>query len=231
MERAEPARTKARPSGFTFIEILVVMSIIVVLAGMVMVGVPYVREQGRRTESLSNVRGLALLLSGQSQQKRAWPPFDGKNFLLSLVATGEVDARRPDNLKVFFSPGDTKYTWQEKVQIDGAKRYKDITLQSLKSGTGDFKDLTSYAGRLNTRDECRITPDKESMVVPLVCDDDDGNLHHPKGLIMAFTDGSAQFKDWSDLGMQAGPEEVDGDVEPFLGDDARSEDLKCMSSE
>lgn len=215
-----------RQAGFTFIEILVVMSIIVVLAGMVAVAVPWMQERGRQTESISNVKNLVTLLAGRAMDKRTWPPYDGKGFTLSLVATNDVDIRNRNNLKTFFSPGDRRLLF-DTVEV---ARYKEVTQQALRSGGADFHELTSYAGRRNHTDEFVVTPDKESMVVPVICDDDFGNLHHPKGLVMGFTDGASRFVEWADLDMPP-PEEVDNDVEPFLGDDASVEELRGLASE
>ena len=81
---------KRREAGFSFIEVLVVMGIIVVLMGMVAVIVPRAQEKARQTESINNVRSMAVLFSERSIRKH-WPKYDGKNFVLSLVAMGVVD--------------------------------------------------------------------------------------------------------------------------------------------
>ena len=82
----------------------------------------------------------------------------------------------------------------------------------------DVHDLTSYAGRRNTDRTHLITGDKIKMGVPVLCDDDDGPIHDPDGLVIAFTDGSARHYEWADLGME--PPEKPDDPAPFLGDDA-----------
>ena len=212
-----------RESGFTFIEILVVMGIIVVLMGMVAVIVPRAQEKARQTESINNVRNMAIIFSERSIKKH-WPPYDGKNFILSLVALKLVDIRNPDNLAIFFSPGD------EWITLDKAtpERFSDVTKQALKSGQ-DFHELTSYAGRRNADRDYHITSDRMKMVVPIICDDDEGALHHPDGLVMGFTDGAAKFVEWEDLEM-APPEDAN-DPEPFLGDNATVEKLRALSSE
>ena len=212
-----------REAGFTFIEILVVMGIIVVLMGMVAVIVPRAQEKAKQTESINNVRNMAIIFSERSIRKH-WPRYDGKNFVLSLVALKLVDIRNPDNLAIFFSPGDEVYT----LELATPERFADVTKQALKSGQ-DFHELTSYAGRRNEDRDFLVTPDRLKMVVPIVCDDDDGALHHPDGLVMGFTDGSAKFVDWEDLGM-AEPEDKNN-PQPFLGDNAETEKLRAMSSE
>lgn len=212
-----------REAGFTFIEILVVMGIIVVLMGMVAVIVPRAQEKAKQTESINNVRNMAIIFSERSIRKH-WPRYDGKNFVLSLVALKLVDIRNPDNLAIFFSPGDEVYT----LELATPERFADVTKQALKSGQ-DFHELTSYAGRRNEDRDFLVTPDRLKMVVPIVCDDDDGALHHPDGLVMGFTDGSAKFVDWEDLGI-AEPEDKNN-PQPFLGDNAETEKLRAMSSE
>ena len=73
-----------REAGFTFIEILVVMGIIVVLMGMVAVVVPRAQEAQRVTLSTRRVQQMATLLSERSMRK-GWPSHSGKAFVLSLV--------------------------------------------------------------------------------------------------------------------------------------------------
>ncbi len=217
---------KRREAGFSFIEVLVVMGIIVVLMGMVAVVVPRVREQSKQTQSTNNVKNLVTLLIDRSIRK-SWPRYDGKNFHLSLLATGSIESSNADNLAVFFSPGDTLYT----LDFATPERFKDVTTQALKAGT-DFHDLTSYAGRRNSGAdrEYIITPHKEQIVVPIVSDDDDGPVHHPDGMVIGYTNGSVKFKTWmDDLGMSA-PEDPD-EPEPFLGDEATVEELRGLSSE
>jgi hypothetical protein len=69
------------------------------------------------------------------------------------------------------------------------------------------------------------------MVVPIICDDDEGNLHHPKGLVMGYTDGSVRFVEWRDLDMVPPEEDAGQIVDPFLGDDASVDILEGLSSQ
>ncbi|MHC5009987.1 MAG: type II secretion system protein [Planctomycetota bacterium] len=215
---------KRTQAGFSFIEILVVMGIIVVLVGMVAVVVPRAQEARKRTVSINNVRNMVQLMTARNANGKPWPPYDGKNFVLSLVAYGEVDRRNPDNLTVFFSPGDGLYTLEKATP----ERYTEITKAALKQGT-DFHELTSYAGRRNLDRDYQITPDRESMGVPIVCDDDDGALHHPQGLVIGYTNGSVKFVEWEDMDMLE-PEDKNN-PEPFLGERAEVELLRGLSSE
>lgn len=216
---------KRREAGFSFIEILVVMAIITVLVGAVVVVIPQVLESSNQTGSINNVRNMLDLMINR-KVKRGWPQYSGKNFVLSLVATGEIDIRNKANLEVFFSPGDTWYTLEKATP----ERYKDISSTTLKGG-GDFHELTSYAGRRNGPGERDyiITANRESAVTPAISDDDDGPLHHTKGLIVGYTNRQVKFMEWEDLGM---PPPADPDnPEAFLGDNAPTDDLRALSSQ
>ena len=81
--------------GFTFIEILVVTGIIAVLVGMVAVLVPTVILKGQRTQSVRNAQTMANFLADRSLE-RGWPPYEGKAFLLSLVASRVIDPSNED---------------------------------------------------------------------------------------------------------------------------------------
>ena len=212
MKALQTARSprKNSQSGFSFIEILVVMGIISVLVSMVVVIIPMVQERSSRTKSTDNVKQMVTLMIAR-KTSRGWPRYNGKNSVLSLVATNQIDRRKKMNLEILFSPGDRLYSIED-VDID---RYKDITKKALKNGT-DFHELTSYAGRRNAERDFLITPDQESMGTMLVCDDDDGPLHHSAGIVAGYSNGAARFLEWEDLDLSP-PEDADNPDE-FLGD-------------
>lgn len=212
-----------RRNGFFVLELLIALVIAILVTSMGAVAIPKVQDESRRVESMNNVRNMAQILTERSFGK-GWPRYSGKNFVLSLVARNIVDPDNPDNLRIFFSPADV---WYALGAVDPA-RYAEITPQALKEGR-DFHELTSYAGRRNADREYMLTANLLRRVVPIICDDDDGPLHHRDGLVMAYTDGRAKFVTWDDLGMLE-PEDPD-DPEPFLADDAEVEALQGLSSE
>ena len=215
---------KRSQAGFSFIEILVVMGIIVVLVGMVAVVVPRAQEASRQNTSIQRVRQMVIIMSDRNTRGDGWAPYSGKNFVLSLVANNDLDRRNSRQLEMLFSPGDRVYTLEKAT----SERYEEVTAKALKSGA-DFHELTSYAGRRNADRDFVVTPDDEQRIVPIICDDDDGNLHHPKGLVMGFTDGSATFVEWRKLDLV--PPEDKRQPDRFLGDAAETDQLRAMSSE
>ena len=217
-------RTRAA-SGFTFIEILVVMGIITVLTSMVVVLIPIMNERSSRTKSMDNLRSIATFMQARAAGATSakWPPYNGKNFTLAPVAYGDVSEKNQRALAIFFSPQDTLYTTES---VDWA-RYTEVSRDNLKNDV-DFHELTSYAGRRNGIKEYVLTQNRIAEGAIIMCDDDDGPLHHAAGLCCAFGDGGTQFMDWEALGME---EPEDPDMPPrFLGEEASNDKLRALDS-
>ena len=220
-------QTNRREAGFSFIEILVVMAIISVLATMVVVVVPMIQEKAKQTKSKANVGDLVKFYqAAECGLSKPWPGFNGKNFVLWLVAYNHIDRRRTQNLDVLFSPGDTNYT-KDKVPD---KLWETVTPEALKSeGHEDFKQLTSYAGRRNREKLHMLTSSELSKGAIILCDDDDGPLHHAKGLVVGYSGGDVRFMEWSDLNLP--PPTDEKDPKGLLGDPSPNEELKHVSSD
>ncbi len=217
---------KRRQAGFSFIEILVVMAIISVLVSMVVFVVPMIQENTRRTKSSDNVQQMIkYYIADGAGVSKPWPPYNGKNFVLWLVAAGKVDKRDDKQLQALFSPGDTNFGWEGS---GGLKAYAALTKESLRTENSELLKLTSYAGRRNATDGHKLTPDELSRGALCICDDDEGALHHPKGLVIGYVNGAAKFVEWTDLDMSA-PADTNN-PENTLGDQSPNADLKHMSS-
>ncbi len=219
-------RARAGQQGFSFIEILVVMGIISVLVSMVVVVVPRIQEEGKRTKSRDNVSSIAKLMMVKVTEK-GWKYFkyNGKNFTLAIIATGDVDKRQKANLNIFFSPGDPILTL-DSIELD---RYKAVTKEALRRGGEGFDELTSYAGRRNADPDYLITADEESMGTLILADDDQGPVHHKSGFVAAYSNGRVAFHEWEDFEGLVEPEDP-RHPDPWLGEDATNKELEALSS-
>lgn len=64
---------KAKKSGFTLIELLVVMSIIALLISILLPGLRTAREQAKRAQCMSNLRQVAVAMSGYILEYSSFP--------------------------------------------------------------------------------------------------------------------------------------------------------------
>lgn len=71
-----PARPTRKRTGFSLVELLVVVSIIAVLVGLLLPAVQSARDSSRRTACASNLRQLGIALQGYvAANKDRFPPF------------------------------------------------------------------------------------------------------------------------------------------------------------
>lgn len=89
-----------RQKGFTLVELLVVMAVIIILAGLLLPALSKAREQGRRTSCMNNLRQIGLAIAMyRLDYNEAYPT--GLNLLYNSTdpTKGYID-----NLKIFVCP-------------------------------------------------------------------------------------------------------------------------------
>jgi prepilin-type N-terminal cleavage/methylation domain-containing protein len=169
-----------KQKGFTLIEILVVVTIIGVLAGLVVVLIPKSQETADKTVCIRNQSQLAGMLI--IADDKAWQ-LSGPNILLYFVKKQDIVG---ENLKLLFCPGDKINETLEKA--GGEDAYKNLDLQAHQYG-----HLTSYAGRDQSSLACAVKKGNTNPEV-LFCDDSEDH-HNNKGFVCAYNDGRARFVD------------------------------------
>lgn len=199
-----------KQKGFTLIEILVVVTIIGVLAGLVVVLIPKGQFEAQKTDCLNNCKNLAGMLEAAAAGKQ-YPRYSGPNLLLYFVVRGEMEGE--DNLGLLFCPGDANESLE---QAGGVEAYADIDLKKR----GEYDALTSYAGRDQQNAACAAKTGSSKTMV-LLCDDSEDH-HGDKGFCVGLTGGAARwrhkFDNW----------ELDVKTSVKVGEDSAVPELQCL---
>ncbi len=202
-----------KQKGFTLIEILVVVTIIGVLAGLVVVLIPQGKEKADQLQCTNNVRQLCqslIAVSGSSL-----PDQGGVNLLLYLYKGGTIE-RDEQNLGLLFCPGDKIESLREAGGVDV---YKNLDLEKQ----GEHGNLSSYAGR-NQRDRKCVANLSSTKTQALMCDDSQDH-HLGKGFVVGYTNGAAKFREklehWK----------LDVAVDVKVGTGSEIEELKCLNTD
>jgi prepilin-type N-terminal cleavage/methylation domain-containing protein len=199
-----------KQKGFTLIEILVVVTIIGVLAGLVVVLIPKSQEKTQIMECQNNQRQICALLVAADD--KAWN-MSGPNIALYFVKKGDIVGT---NLKLLFCPGAVQTENLEKA--GGEDAYKNLDLKSQQ-----FDHLTSYAGRDQTRSDCIVKKGTTNPEV-MLCDDSEDN-HNKKGFVCGYNDGSAKWMDKVDAW------DIDLATVVTVGETSTVKALQCLRAE
>jgi prepilin-type N-terminal cleavage/methylation domain-containing protein/prepilin-type processing-associated H-X9-DG protein len=205
--------------GFTLVELLVVITIIVVLAGIVFPVAMSMGEKGNEVKCNAQLGQLSKALLMYKQEKKKYPPYSGRKFVAALYR-----GRIVKESKLYICPSSDQAlseTWVEDAEEALKGKYNDdVTDQA-----------TTYAGRMNhPKDKmtirAEIRRDTPLSRVPVFCDgvyegQEGPETAHGDKIFIAFADGHVDDVDVVD--------EMDG--EPRLGEGTDHKYLKVMQYE
>jgi prepilin-type N-terminal cleavage/methylation domain-containing protein len=111
---ASVATLARRSGGFTLLELLVVMGIITILAGILLPVLIKAKEVARKTSCLNNLRQIGMSLDMFRQDLGRVPAGDGTNrysYEGGAVGLGELVPGYCGAIEVFYCPGASRITY------------------------------------------------------------------------------------------------------------------------
>jgi prepilin-type N-terminal cleavage/methylation domain-containing protein len=207
-----------KQKGFTLIEILVVVTIIGVLAGLVVVLIPKGQKEQVKIQCISNVKDMTDLLTLFAQSKSAYPEYGGADLIIYLVIRGDVE-NNDDHLRKLFCPGDRNETYEG---VGGKDAYAPGKLNLDRPG--QWGDKTSYAGRDQKAKDRGCTAKFGVGGTVLVCDDSEDH-HFNEGFVVGLSGGGAKFRHKTDDWKRSKEEKVE------IGENSQIDELKCLKAD
>ncbi len=177
-------------SGFTLIEILVVITIIAALAGSVMLAVTYSQEKFRQTQCGDRLRQIGTLYVEGQIANGGRPRHSGASYFLALRVDGKIQR---GNEAAFVCPGDpTVIVPQTPADQD---RYDDVDLDNPSDELCSFvvRDFVNHPIGREQYEMQAIAADRQGL--------DHRTAHHSGGINVLFAGGTVKFMGREALGI------------------------------
>jgi len=174
--------SRTRQTGFSLIEILVVITIIAALVGLATPIIQNALDKGRVVTCSAHLKDIGQeMFLWKQRHKDHWPSESGIRFLLVLHRDGQIEGK--DNA-VFLCPGTNDINWIPGESTEPGTAYEDWdTLDST---------MISYAGRDNKN--YRINKNDENKEV-IAADDNEFGKNHKYATNYLYADGSVSTLD------------------------------------
>jgi prepilin-type N-terminal cleavage/methylation domain-containing protein len=181
MSTSRSLRRHALRAGFTLIEILAVIAIILILMTFLLPRVVTAIQQAKVTGCQANLQQLYKDLVVYHMKHERLPTGSGVKFFAALITDGDIE-NTAKNAKRMTCPG------VETSALAGLAALKDPEdwFKNIDVVDGTF---SAYAGRDMKHFPLRSWPG--SGKEPLIADDnDDGQMNHPTSTCVLWADGS-----------------------------------------
>ena len=90
-------KRRLRPDGFTIVELLIVMSIILVLAGLIFSTYPYVHKKSARSRAEAEIAAMSAALESYKADNGVYPQSSGVTEPTTATGTEGLNAREHGN--------------------------------------------------------------------------------------------------------------------------------------
>ncbi|MAE45801.1 MAG: hypothetical protein CMJ86_02820 [Planctomycetes bacterium] len=212
-----PSRNILRRAGFTLIELIAVMAIIMILAVALLPRVNAAFEQAQVTACSANLGKIYQGLLQYHGMKGRWPRHTGVGFFAALVAD-EIWEDTETSTKTLSCPSvESDFLTP---QMDGLPMGEWYTDLSRVDGS-----WSAYAGRDTRNHPLRKFPASGKVV--LVADDNDPEGNHRIKTNALYGDGSVRGIDIVDERDEGRADEEQEFV--IVGPDARREELRALT--
>jgi len=179
-------------SGFTLIEILVVITIIAALAGSVMLAVSFSQEKFRQTQCGDRLRQIGTMYTTERLANGGRPRHSGVAYFLALRVEGKIQR---GNELTFVCPGDPSVVVTHTPEDQA--RYDEIDLANPSDELCSFV-VRDFANHPIGREEYElqaIAADRQGL--------DHRTAHDSGGINVLFAGGSVKFMDRAALGIHS----------------------------
>jgi prepilin-type N-terminal cleavage/methylation domain-containing protein len=173
-------RPDVRRGGFTLIEMLAVMAIILILMTFLIPRIKTAIDQGKVTACKANLIELNRQLIVYDMKHGDLPKGSGVKFFAAVIADGDLEDT-PDNARKMSCPAVKPNSLPGLASLEDAREW----YKHLDQVDGTY---SAYAGRDMKRFPLRSFPGSGEEA--LIADDNDGEMNHPTTTCVLWADGS-----------------------------------------